>query len=59
MLELEEFAFELLNTLADDYGVFDNGSFTNAIWTATTEEELQIVIDRLQLYLLLHMEPVF
>lgn len=56
VLSQEEFAFDLLNQLADEYGIYDDGSFTRAIWEAKTSEEMQPIINQLQGQLLVTMK---
>jgi hypothetical protein len=56
VLSLEEFAFALINQLADDYGIYDDGSFTRAIWEADTTEQMQPIITQLQTQLLAAMK---
>lgn len=51
-LQLEQYAFDLLNQLADDFNIFDDGSFTRAIWEANTAEKMQNIIRQLQANLL-------
>lgn len=55
ILTLEEFAFSLLNQLADDYGIFDDGSFAKAIQETNDTEKMQGIIEQLQAHLLTAM----
>lgn len=48
ILDLEQFAFDLLNTLSDEYDLHDDGSFTQAIWETTDPEKMQSIINQLQ-----------
>jgi hypothetical protein len=53
ILDLEDFAFSLLNQLADEYNIHDyDGSVTRAIWDENTPEGMQKIIDQLQAQLL-------
>lgn len=52
VLSLEEFAFSLLNQLADEYGIYEDGSISRAIWEANTPEEMNPIITQLQVALL-------
>lgn len=52
ILSLEEFAFSLLNQLADDYGACDDGSFAKAIQETNEPEKMERIIQQLQAYLL-------
>ncbi len=56
VLSLEEFAFSLLNQLADDYGIYEDGSISRAIWAANTAEEMNSIITQLQTQLLVVMK---
>lgn len=58
VLSLEEFAFSLLNQLADDYGIYEDGSISRAIWVANTPEEMNPIIAQLQTQLLVAMKSV-
>lgn len=53
ILSMEEFAFSLLNQLADDYQIFDDGSFARAIQETTDVKEMERIIDQLQQHLLM------
>lgn len=53
ILSMEEFAFSLLNQLADEYGIFDkSGDFARAIQETTDTKEMQSIINQLQALLL-------
>lgn len=52
ILDLEEFAFSLLNQLGDDYGIYEDGSISYAIQMANTAEEMNPIITQLQTALL-------
>lgn len=56
VLSQEEFAFSILNQLADEYGIYDDGSFTRVIWEADTPEKMNPIIDQLQTHLLMAMK---
>ena len=58
VIDLEKFAFDLLNQLADEYDIHDDGSFTQAIWKANTTKELDRIVTKLQGYLLIAMRPL-
>lgn len=56
ILDLEQFAFDLLNQLTDDYGAIDeNGNFAHAIQETNDPAKMQRIINRLQGYLLIAM----
>ncbi len=57
VIDLERFAFDLINQLADEYSIYDDGSFTQAIWATNTAEQMDRIITRLQGYLLIVMRP--
>lgn len=52
ILDLEQFAFDLLNQLADEYSVYDDGSFAKAIQETTDPEKMEGIISQLQTALL-------
>lgn len=57
VLDLEEYAFDLLNNLADEFQVYDEGGIiARRIWDANTSAELQPIIDELQRILLEAMQ---
>lgn len=52
ILDLEQFAFDLLNQLADEYGIYDDGSFAKAIQETNDPEKIKGIIGQLQAALL-------
>lgn len=56
VLELEDFAFSILNQLADEYNLHDDGSISKAIWDANTPKEMKPIIKQLQATLLIAMK---
>ena len=56
VLDLEDYAFALLNQLTDEYYHVEDGSITRAIWDANTPEEMQPIIDQLEATLLIAMK---
>lgn len=57
ILDLEDYAFNLLNRLTDEYGAEDvNGGFARAIMFCDDPAKMQGIIDQLQGYLLIAME---
>lgn len=56
ILSLEQFCFDILNQLSDEYNIHDDGSFARAIWVATTEAEMLPILEQLQGNLLIAMQ---
>lgn len=57
ILDLENYAFELLNRLTDEYNAIDeNGSFAHAIQETNDPAKMQRIIDKLQGYHLIAMQ---
>lgn len=56
ILDLEDFAFSLLNQLSDEYNIHDDGSIIRAIWEANTPEQMNPIITQLQTTLLMAMK---
>lgn len=56
IFSLEEFAFNLLNQLADEYGIYDDGSFAYAIQNTNDCDKMNQIIEQLQAHLLSAMK---
>ncbi len=52
ILQLEQFCFDIVNQLSDEYGIHDDGSVTRAIWDANTIEKMEKILNFLQSCLL-------